>query len=74
MAPTPHRPEPGPFDLRDPSGRHMACLTGGCVWKRLDRLEREAEGATPIGRLLHAYYLDLVGICVCPHGRGGREI
>lgn len=70
MAPTHHWPDSGPYGPGDPSGRHTVCLTGGCIWKRLARLEGEAEGFTPIGRLLHAYYLDLAGLCVCPHGRG----
>jgi hypothetical protein len=72
LAPGPYRSESGPFTLRDPAGRHTACLTGGCVWKRLARLESEAQGFTRIGRLLHAYYLDLAGLCTCPHSRGGR--
>lgn len=70
MAPEHHRPESGPFDLRDPAGRHTACLTGGCVWKRLARMEANSELQTRIGLLLHAYYLDLAGLCRCPHGRG----
>ncbi|MFA7262255.1 MAG: hypothetical protein WC068_04470 [Caulobacter sp.] len=44
------------------------------MWKRLARLESEAEGFTRIGRLLRAYYLDLAGLCTCPHSRGGRAI
>ncbi len=70
MAPGHHRPDPGPFDLRDLSGRHTACLTGGCIWKRLGRMEDQIDGFSPIDRLVHAYYLDLVGLCRCPHGRG----
>lgn len=58
----------------DRAGRHSACLTGGCVWKRLARLEGEAAGFTPFGRLLHAYYLDLAGLCACPRGRANRRI
>lgn len=60
--------------LRDPAGRHSACLTGGCVWKRLARLEDEAEGFTRFGRLLRAYYLDFAGLCSCPRGRADRWI
>lgn len=74
MAPGTIRADPGPFTLRDPAGRHTACLAGGCVWARLDRLESEAEGFTRIGRLLRAYYLDLAGLCACPHSRGGKAI
>lgn len=70
MAPPHHWPGSYPHEARDLSGRHITCLTGGCIWKRLARLEDNAEGLTPIGRLLHAYYLDLAGLCVCPHGRG----
>lgn len=70
MAPDHHRPDPGLFDLRDAAGRHTACLTGGCVWTRLARMEADSELSTRIGRLLHAYYLDLAGLCRCPHGRG----
>ena len=70
MAPTHPWAEPGPYTRGDPSGRQTACLTQGCVWKRLARMEARPDGFTPIGKLLHAYYLDLAEDCVCPHGRG----
>ena len=70
MAPEHHRLDPCPFDLQDSAGRHTACLTGGCVWTRLARMEDQTDGFSPIDRLLHAYYLDLAGLCRCPHGRG----
>ncbi len=72
MATGHYRPATGPFDTPDPSGRQTACLTQGCAWKQLSRLETQGEGLTPIGRLLHDYYLDLAERCDCPQGRGGR--
>jgi hypothetical protein len=64
-----------PHPRRDlAAGRHAACLTGGCVWDRLARLEHQAEGFTPFGQLLRAYYLDLTGLCGCPHVRASRRI